>query len=171
MKRLKNITTYLQQGVLPWGDDNEETANSTTVNKQHTTITSNTLKPVCGATPKPVQAAPVEVDEEIQMITKHLNETLPPTAAKRKAQDIKELKEQMKTGVCHFIYVKASGETREAYGTRNNEVMDPDNLKEEKKTRHIRKAQNTFPYFDLEKKAWRCFNPEDFLELDRNYAI
>lgn len=41
-----------------------------------------------------------------------------------KALLIEECKRQMRTGVCHFIYLKKNGEVREAFGTLDRGVLN-----------------------------------------------
>lgn len=41
-----------------------------------------------------------------------------------KALLIEEAKRQMRSGVCHFVYMKKNGEVREAFGTLDRGVLD-----------------------------------------------
>jgi len=83
-----------------------------------------------------------------------------------------ELKKRMREDVVHFTFKKKDGTVRQAYGTRASEVivrhegaMLPP---EEKRTRP---TTGTFPYYDIERQAWRCFKFEGLMDIDRGYTI
>ena len=80
---------------------------------------------------------------------------------------IKTLKSMMNTDVVHFVFQKVSGEIREAYGTRAMEILQHNNSIPGGQ----RKSSTTFPYYDIEKKAWRCFKPELLLQVYNDYGI
>jgi Protein of unknown function (DUF2693). len=83
-----------------------------------------------------------------------------------------ELKKRMHEDVTHFTFKKKDGTIRQAYGTRVSEVivrhegaMLPS---EEKKPRP---STGTFPYYDIERQAWRCFKLDGLMDIDRGYTI
>jgi len=83
-----------------------------------------------------------------------------------------ELKKRMREDVVHFSFKKKDGSIRQAYGTRDSEVivrhegaMLPP---QEKRTTP---TGGTFPYFDIERQAWRCFKIEGLMDIDRGYTI
>ena len=75
-----------------------------------------------------------------------------------------ELRQALKKDIVRFSYFKKDGSLREAVGTRNL------NKAEEKigcaipapKTDQV----NENAYFDLDKKAWRSFIPENVVSID-----
>lgn len=71
-----------------------------------------------------------------------------------KALLIEEAKRQMRTtSGCHFIYQKANGEVREAFGTLNAAICG----------KHINgrgdspETWGCTPYWDMERGSWRSF--------------
>lgn len=86
---------------------------------------------------------------------------------------IDELKKRMKDEVTHFIFKKKDGTVRQAYGTRVSEVivryegalLPPQNQRQQQRT------GGTFPYFDIERQAWRCFKVETLMDIDRGYTL
>ena len=86
---------------------------------------------------------------------------------------IDELKKRMKDEVAHFSFRKKDGSIRQAYGTRVSEVivryegalLPPQNQRQQQR------SGGTFPYFDIEKQAWRCFKVESLMDIDRGYTI
>lgn len=82
-----------------------------------------------------------------------------------------ELKKRMKDEVTHFSFKKKDGTIRQAYGTRDGELIGryptPSSGKGNTRTR----SAGTFPYFDIERRAWRSFKLESFLDIDRGYTI
>lgn len=85
---------------------------------------------------------------------------------------IDELKKRMKDEVTHFIFKKKDGTVRQAYGTRVSEVivryegalLPPQNQRQQR-------TGGTFPYFDIERQAWRCFKVETLMDIDRGYTL
>lgn len=83
-----------------------------------------------------------------------------------------ELKKRMKDDVTHFTFKKKDGTVRQAYGTRASEVivrhegamLPPDEKKQ-------RQSFGTFPYYDIERQAWRCFKLDGLMDIDRGYTI
>lgn len=89
--------------------------------------------------------------------------------AKRISSMMLELKQRMKSEIVHFVYDKKEGEERPAFGTRCSEIIcrydgDP-------KGRQQEGPLKTFKYFDLVRKEWRAFRPENLVSIDMNYSI
>lgn len=74
---------------------------------------------------------------------------------------IEALQFQLVNGTAHFVYRKANGELREAFGTLLEKVVD----------RNIngfgipRKYYNCQAYFDIEQQAWRSFRYENLITI------
>ena len=84
--------------------------------------------------------------------------------------DIAELKKMLTEEVVHFVFEKTDGTTRDAYGTRAIDVIskyDTGTM-----TQKPQRAFNgTFPYFDIEKAEWRCFEVDRFVMIDKEYTL
>ncbi|GAT63391.1 SH3 beta-barrel fold-containing protein [Paludibacter jiangxiensis] len=78
-----------------------------------------------------------------------------------KAVLIQSLKEKMANGIAHFLFIKKSGEVREAWGTLNKSLV----------AKYIngrgvsREVFFTTAYFDVEKGAWRSFRWESIISI------
>ena len=78
-----------------------------------------------------------------------------------KAMMVENVKNQMRNGVAHFVYMKKSGELREAFGTTSKALVE----------RYIngngisREHFATTAYFDVEKAAWRSFRWENIVAV------
>ena len=70
-----------------------------------------------------------------------------------KAKMIQNLKEKLRNGVAHFIFIKKNGEIREAFGTPNSSVAS----KYTNGNGISREYFKTTAYFDIEKGEWRSF--------------
>lgn len=110
-------------------------------------------------------------DPEIKMLSALLASRLAsPCEAMDKSDMLRELKEAMRDDIVHFIYDKSSGEQRSAYGTRSPDIIsvyggDP-------KGEGPSGPLKTFRYFDLMRRAWRSFRPENLISIDKeNYTI
>ena len=109
-------------------------------------------------------------DEELKKIANYIETTGGSTTALY--DNIEEMKNQMIEGICHFVFIKTNGETRDAYGTRASDLIEKYSEKKGKKEKKDRQLNGAvFPYFDLEKQEWRCFKVESLIHLDREYAI
>ena len=92
------------------------------------------------------------------VISKRTNSAL---MAGAKAMMVENVKNQMRTGVAHFVYAKKSGELREAFGTTSRALVE----------RYIngngvsREYYSTTAYFDVEKAAWRSFRWENIVAV------
>ena len=78
-----------------------------------------------------------------------------------KAQMIDLLKEKLRNGVAHFIYMKKDGTIREAWGTCSGQLM--------KATQNGRGLSgdmvNTIKYWDVEKGGYRSLRYENLIQL------
>lgn len=86
---------------------------------------------------------------------------------------MEELKKRMKDDVVHFTFKKKDGTVRQAYGTRESEIIvrhEGAVLPDDKSKRQVHNG-NTFPYYDIERKAWRCFRMDMLMDIDRGYTI
>ena len=82
-------------------------------------------------------------------------------AAGAKAMMIESLKEKLRNGVAHFIFVKKNGEVREAFGTTNAAVA----AKYTNGNGVSREHFKTTAYFDIEKGEWRSFRWESLVKV------
>lgn len=78
-----------------------------------------------------------------------------------KAMMIETLKEKLRNGVAHFIFVKKNGEVREAFGTTNAAVA----TKYTNGNGISREYFKTTAYFDIEKGEWRSFRWESIVKV------
>ncbi|MBQ5719633.1 MAG: DUF2693 domain-containing protein [Alistipes sp.] len=78
-----------------------------------------------------------------------------------KAMMIESLKEKLRNGVAHFIFVKKNGEIREAFGTTNAAVA----AKYTNGNGISREHFKTTAYFDIEKGEWRSFRWESLVKV------
>ena len=78
-----------------------------------------------------------------------------------KAMMIQQLKEQLRTGVAHFIYIKKDGTIREAWGTTNAALAH----KYTNGNGVSREFFKTTAYFDIEKSSWRSFRWESIVKV------
>ena len=78
-----------------------------------------------------------------------------------KAMMIQQLKEQLRNGVAHFLYIKKNGEIREAWGTTNATLA----YKYTNGRGVSRETYLTTAYFDIEKSAWRSFRWESIVKV------
>lgn len=78
-----------------------------------------------------------------------------------KAMMIGVLKEKLRNGVAHFIYIKKNGEIREAWGMTSKALVD----KYINGCGRSRETFNTTAYFDIEKGAWRSLRWESIVKV------
>ena len=78
-----------------------------------------------------------------------------------KAMMIQNLKEKLRNGVAHFIFIKKNGEIREAFGTTNAAVA----AKYTNGNGISREHFKTTAYFDIEKGEWRSFRWESLVKV------
>ena len=78
-----------------------------------------------------------------------------------KAMMIETLKEKLRNGVAHFIFIKKNGEVREAFGTTNAAVA----AKYTNGNGISREYFKTTAFFDIEKGEWRSFRWESLVKV------
>ena len=78
-----------------------------------------------------------------------------------KAMMIESLKEKLRNGVAHFIFIKKNGDIREAFGTTNAAVA----AKYTNGNGISREYFKTTAYFDIEKGEWRSFRWESIVKV------
>lgn len=78
-----------------------------------------------------------------------------------KAMMIEVLKEKLRNGVAHFVFVKKNGEVREAFGTTNAAVA----AKYTNGNGISREYFKTTAYFDIERGEWRSFRWESIVKV------
>ena len=78
-----------------------------------------------------------------------------------KAMMIENLKEKLRNGVAHFIFIQKNGEIREAFGTTNSSVVS----KYTNGNGISREYFKTTAYFDIEKGEWRSFRWESIVKV------
>ena len=78
-----------------------------------------------------------------------------------KAMMIEALKEKLRNGVAHFIFIKKNGEVREAFGTTNAAVA----AKYTNGNGISREYFKTTAFFDIEKGEWRSFRWESLVKV------
>ena len=78
-----------------------------------------------------------------------------------KAMMIESLKEKLRNGVAHFIFIKKNGEVREAFGTTNAAVA----AKYTNGNGISREYFKTTAFFDIEKGEWRSFRWESLVKV------
>lgn len=86
---------------------------------------------------------------------------------------IEELKKRVRDDVVHFSFKKKDGTVRQAYGTRLTEIIvrHEGTVLPGDKTKRQGAVGSTFPYYDIERGAWRCFKTESLMDIDRGYSI
>lgn len=82
-------------------------------------------------------------------------------AAGAKAMMIENLKEKLRNGVAHFLFIKKNGEVREAFGTTNAAVA----RKYTNGRGCSREMFKTTAFFDIEKGEWRSFRWESIVKV------
>ena len=78
-----------------------------------------------------------------------------------KAMMIQNLKEKLRNGVAHFIFIKKNGEVREAFGTTNAAVA----AKYTNGNGCSRECFKTTAFFCIEKGEWRSFRWESLVKV------
>ncbi len=78
-----------------------------------------------------------------------------------KAMMIEALKEKLRDGVAHFVFIKKNGEVREAFVTTNSAVAS----KYTNGNGISREYFKTTAYFDIEKGEWRSFRWESLVRV------
>lgn len=78
-----------------------------------------------------------------------------------KAMMIENLKDKLRNGVAHFVFIKKNGEVREAFGTTNAAVA----RKYTNGRGRSREVFKTTAFFDIEKGEWRSFRWESIVKV------
>lgn len=114
-------------------------------------------------------------DSEISMVEDHLRLGRQESTAMEIALNISRLRDRMRAGVVAFFYMKQNGSLREAYGTRNPDVIRllGGNTDLSARRPDASMADGThFHYFDIQRGDWRMFCTEDFQYIrDENEVV
>lgn len=86
-----------------------------------------------------------------------------------KAETIRKLAEMLSSDIVRFRYRKLDGSVRDAYGTRDPELIAVNS--EMPSGGGGSSRAGTFAYFDMEKHGWRCFRYENIMGIDEDYAL
>ena len=78
-----------------------------------------------------------------------------------KAMMVESLKEKLRNGVAHFIFIKKDGTVREAWGTTSKSLVE----KYVNGRGSSRELYSTTAYFDIEKGAWRSLRWESIVKV------
>ena len=114
-----------------------------------------------------------DVDPEMRNIFAHLNRTpnWPVDEIFRQMVLIEELKKRMKEDVVNFTFTKKDGSNRTAFGTRASDVIVRHEGAAVPPESHRNGATGTFPYFDIERQAWRSFRVGYLSGINRGYTV
>lgn len=82
------------------------------------------------------------------------------------------LQQLLADGVAHFQFQKQDRTRRDAFGTRSREVIE--NTGGDARDDGSKKKGKPAPgavmaFYDIEKKDWRCFKPENLISVDTEY--
>lgn len=88
----------------------------------------------------------------------------------KKLLKIAQVLDRMKIGVAQFSYFKQNGNYREAYGTRNHEIIRllGGNTENPRADRNGNYDGEHVAYFDIQRRDWRCFCAVDIDEVGMN---
>ena len=92
------------------------------------------------------------------------------TRALNKTLQISKLMDRMQHGVAKFSFFKQNGDYREAYGTRNPDIIDTFGTQESHGGVSVPDGEH-FHYFDIGRRAWRCFCVQDFDNLEEDFLV
>ena len=70
------------------------------------------------------------------------------------------IKDRLASGDVHFTYRKKDGTEREAYGTRNTDIIT---INDAMPTGNGSEKTGVITYYDLNTKGWRSFKTENFI--------
>ena len=70
------------------------------------------------------------------------------------------IKERLASGDVHFTYRKKDGTEREAYGTRNTDIIT---MNDAMPSGNGKEKTGVITYYDLTSKGWRSFKTENFI--------
>ena len=121
-----------------------------------------------------IQIAPqMRVDwAELDAIENHLLSETNGRDALNKLLMISQIRDRMRGGVAKFSFTKTNGDVRIAYGTRNRDLitrlLGHNDTDERGRDNH---DGAHFHYFDVQKRAWRCFCTEEILNVNLTIHI
>jgi hypothetical protein len=78
---------------------------------------------------------------------------------------MKKLRNRLKLSVVKFSYKKKNGDTRQATGTNNIELLNVVFGLDMKQTTSNNISDDLTIYYDVEKMGWRCLRNENLLEI------
>lgn len=112
-------------------------------------------------------------DEELHSVKVYLDDCLgmPVSEVYTQLSLLDELKKGMQQDVMHFIFKKKDGTIRHAYGTRAQDVLTRNDSLPESNSKKKGSPGTVFPYYDIEKGAWRGFKVESLISIERSYTI
>ena len=70
------------------------------------------------------------------------------------------IKDRLASGDVHFTYRKKDGTEREAYGTRNTDIIT---INDAMPTGNGSEKTGVITYYDLNAEGWRSFKTENFI--------
>lgn len=110
---------------------------------------------------------------ELESIESNLLDTLPERETLGKLLIISQIRDRMRIGVAKFSFLKQNGDTRLAYGTRNPDVIRlcGGDVMEQQERQDGGPDGEHFHYFDVQKRAWRCFCVEDIISVTSEMPI
>ena len=106
------------------------------------------------------------IEDHIFSETGHQRETL------GKLLIISQIRDRARIGVVKFSYEKQDGEIRVAYGTRNSSIISAlagDALDSGRNSNGP--DGEHFSYFDVQRRAWRCFCTENVQSVSRDFLM
>lgn len=78
------------------------------------------------------------------------------------------IKNRLASGDVHFTYRKKDGSEREAYGTRNTDIIT---LNDAMPSGNGSEKTGVITYYDLNSKGWRSFKIENFIGFKTVCAV
>ena len=78
-----------------------------------------------------------------------------------KAMMIESLKDKLRNGIAHFVFLRKDGSVREAWGTTNGSLV----ATKVNGMGESRENYATTAYFDIEKAAWRSLRWESIVKV------
>ncbi len=85
---------------------------------------------------------------------------------------ISMLLDRMRKGIAKFSFFKQNGEHRQAYGTRNESLIQALGGERFRGGSLTNTPDGTHvPYYDIQRHAWRCFCVPDFDALEEDFLI
>ena len=79
-----------------------------------------------------------------------------------------EIKERLASGGVHFTYRKKDGTEREAYGTRNLDIIAGNDAMP---SGFGSNKRGVITYYDLDSEGWRSFRIENFIEFKADCTV